>query len=55
MRLEAELAYLSEIQSKTATVSKTEAPPKRETVKKEKAAPPPQAPPQAPTATTSFN
>ena len=52
MRLEAELAYLGEIQSKTAAV-KADAPPKRESTKKEKTAPPPQAPPQIPAAASS--
>ena len=52
MRLEAELAYLSEIQSKTAAV-KPDAPPKRETTKKEKSSAAPPAPTQTPAATSS--
>ena len=52
MRLEAELAYLSEIQSKTAVV-KPDAPPKRETTKKEKSSAPPPAPAQAPVASST--
>lgn len=50
MRLEAELAYLNEIQTK-ATVIKADAPTKRETTKKEKNQP--QSQPQAPVPSTA--